>query len=145
MTVRVHLFPSRTQQLSSLVPTILGWKRPGKIGRRQHKKNPLTSVRGFSFYLDIYVSCQYSVGQLNPLAVLRENGRTAPFSSCGNETYDRHKLPAAASGTGKIGRRQHKQNTLDFGLGCFCLFTGSTLNMRQSRIFDRLGRQATVA
>ena len=37
MTVRVHLFPSRTQQLSSLVPTILGWKRPGKIGRRQHK------------------------------------------------------------------------------------------------------------
>ena len=40
MTVRVHLFPSRTQQLSSLVPTILGWKRPGKIGRRQHKRPP---------------------------------------------------------------------------------------------------------
>ena len=38
MTVRVHPFPSRTRQLSSLVPTILGWKRPGKIGRRQHKK-----------------------------------------------------------------------------------------------------------
>ena len=39
MAVRVHPFPSRTRQLSSLAPTILGWKRPGKIGRRQHKKH----------------------------------------------------------------------------------------------------------
>ena len=37
MTVRVHPFPFRTRKLSSLVPTILGWKRPGTIGRRQHK------------------------------------------------------------------------------------------------------------
>ena len=37
ITVRVHPFPSRTRKLSSLVPTILGWKRPGTIGRRQHK------------------------------------------------------------------------------------------------------------
>ena len=36
MTVRVHPFPSRTRKLSSLVPKILGWRRPGKIGRRQH-------------------------------------------------------------------------------------------------------------
>ena len=33
MTVRIHLFPFRTQKLSSLVPTILGGKLPGKIGR----------------------------------------------------------------------------------------------------------------
>ena len=33
MTVRFHLFPFRTQKLSSLVPTIVGWKRPVKIGR----------------------------------------------------------------------------------------------------------------
>ena len=31
MAVRVHPFPSRTRQLSSLALTILGWKRPGKI------------------------------------------------------------------------------------------------------------------
>ena len=37
MTVRVHPFPFRTRKLSSLVPTILGWKRPGTIGRCQHK------------------------------------------------------------------------------------------------------------
>lgn len=29
---RPHLFPSRTQKLSSFMPTILGWRRPGKIG-----------------------------------------------------------------------------------------------------------------
>ena len=36
MTTRVHPFPSRTRKLSSLVPTILGWRRPGKIGQRLH-------------------------------------------------------------------------------------------------------------
>ena len=29
---RVHLFPSRTQKLSSILPTILAWRRAGKIG-----------------------------------------------------------------------------------------------------------------
>ena len=31
ITVRPHLFPFRTQKLSSPVSTILGWQRPGKI------------------------------------------------------------------------------------------------------------------
>ena len=31
--MRVHLFPFRTQKLSSLVPKIVGWRRPVKIGR----------------------------------------------------------------------------------------------------------------
>ena len=35
LTSRVHLFPSRTQKLSSIVPKILGWQHPGKIGRCQ--------------------------------------------------------------------------------------------------------------
>ena len=30
--MRTHLFPSRTQKLSAHTPTILGWRRPGKIG-----------------------------------------------------------------------------------------------------------------
>ena len=59
MTVRFHLFPFRTQKLSSLVPKIVGWKRPVKIGRcrllfyygplvkrlRQRPLTPLTWVR----------------------------------------------------------------------------------------------------
>ena len=35
ITVRSHLFPFRTQKLSSLVPKIVGWKRPVKIGSRR--------------------------------------------------------------------------------------------------------------
>ena len=33
MTMRSHLFPFRTQKLSSFVPKILGGRLPGKIGR----------------------------------------------------------------------------------------------------------------
>lgn len=35
---RIHLFPSRTQQLSSLAPMILGGKLPGKVGRCRFEK-----------------------------------------------------------------------------------------------------------
>ena len=33
---RVHLYPFRTQKLSSAMPTILAWRRVGKIGRCEH-------------------------------------------------------------------------------------------------------------
>ena len=33
MTKGFHLFPFRTQQLSPSVPKVLGWTRPGRIGR----------------------------------------------------------------------------------------------------------------
>ena len=36
-TQRVHLYPFRTQKLSSAVVKILGWKRPGKIAQCQHR------------------------------------------------------------------------------------------------------------
>ena len=36
MSPGVHLFPYRTQKLSPVVPTIVGWWRPVKIGRCQH-------------------------------------------------------------------------------------------------------------
>ena len=36
---RVHPFPSRTRKLSSLLPTILGWRRPGKIGSANTKED----------------------------------------------------------------------------------------------------------
>ena len=43
IAVRVHLFPSRTQKLSSFAPTILGGRLPGKIGNaniRDGSKEP---------------------------------------------------------------------------------------------------------
>ena len=40
MTKGSHLFPSRTQKLSPSVPKVLGWTRPGRIGRC---RNPIRS------------------------------------------------------------------------------------------------------
>ena len=37
IAMRVHLFPSRTQKLSSSAPTILGGRLPGKIGNANTK------------------------------------------------------------------------------------------------------------
>ena len=36
MTQGVHPFPYRTRKLSPVVPKIVGWRRPVKIGRCQH-------------------------------------------------------------------------------------------------------------
>ena len=48
ITLRFHLFPFRTQKLSSAVPTILGGRPPGKIGLCQHEK-ARSFLRAFSF------------------------------------------------------------------------------------------------
>ena len=45
IAMRVHLFPSRTQKLSSCTPTILGGRLPGKIGNANTE--PPTKVGGF--------------------------------------------------------------------------------------------------
>ena len=74
MTVRVHLFPSRTQQLSSLVPTILGWKRPGTIGRCQHKENTPYISTGCSLCVSIYYIVSVRFQALGAYAENRENG-----------------------------------------------------------------------
>ena len=42
--MRFHLFPSRTQKLSAHTPTILGWRRPGKIGSCRNPRDTLSSV-----------------------------------------------------------------------------------------------------
>ena len=48
---KVHLFSSRTQKLSFSSPTILGWRRPGKIGHCQKTKN---SNRKVAFFILIH-------------------------------------------------------------------------------------------
>ena len=59
--MRVHLFPSRTQKLSSLVPKILGWQRPGKIGKRQLQRVYFEST---DFILFVYSSIAQSVERM---------------------------------------------------------------------------------
>ena len=46
MTVRFHLFPFRTQKLSSLVPKIVSWKRLVKIGSRRLEQKALREISG---------------------------------------------------------------------------------------------------
>lgn len=49
MAWRVHLYPYRTQKLSSIAPKILGGRLPGKIGLCQHKKEADTECICFFF------------------------------------------------------------------------------------------------
>ena len=47
ITARVHPYPFRTRKLSSPVPKILGWKRPGKIGHCQR-------IASFLLFCSVY-------------------------------------------------------------------------------------------
>ena len=53
MTKRFHLFPYRTQKLSSSVPMVLDWQRSGRVGRRRIPINSV--VKTTEFFL-----CQFN-------------------------------------------------------------------------------------
>ena len=44
----IHLFPYRTQKLSLLALMVLGWKRPGRVGRRRIPKRNWSGKAGGS-------------------------------------------------------------------------------------------------
>ncbi len=46
---RFHLFPFRTQKLSSFTLKILGWRRPGKLNQCRHFFKPLSLLRERGF------------------------------------------------------------------------------------------------
>ena len=48
---RVHLFPFRTQKLSSAEAKILVWRRTGKIAHRQHRTAKLNIGLAVSVYV----------------------------------------------------------------------------------------------
>ena len=94
--MRVHLFPSRTQKLSSCTPTILGGRLPGKIGNANTKPHycrsevflchcaPVTDVTGVAIFYDYPRHCEersdVAISQRNP------TGREPvdpPVSCCG--------------------------------------------------------------
>ena len=55
MAKGIHLFPYRTQKLSLSAPMVLGWRRPGRVGRCRipHEKN--SACAGFFSYTIIKV------------------------------------------------------------------------------------------
>ena len=52
ITKGFHLFPSRTQKLSPSVPKVLGWRRPGRIGRC---RIPIQKLERASFFIFLSV------------------------------------------------------------------------------------------
>ena len=51
MAQGIHLFPYRTQKLSLSAPMVLGWRRPGRVGRcRIPKEVSPTNVGLISFW-----------------------------------------------------------------------------------------------
>ena len=58
--MRVHLFPSRTQKLSSYSPTILGWWRPGKIGNANMNRTLTSAVFCFNGFCLKHATCDFN-------------------------------------------------------------------------------------
>ena len=58
-----HLYPSRTQKLSLLALMVLGWKRPGRVGRRRIPKKLLQNATASNF-LSYKPSIHYRTGFL---------------------------------------------------------------------------------
>ena len=48
MAKGIHLFPYRTQKLSLSTLMVLGWKRPGRVGRRRIQAKGRSKERPFS-------------------------------------------------------------------------------------------------
>ena len=77
---RVHPFPSRTRKLSSLLLTILGWRRPGKIGSANTK--PLRrKSRGVCRVTGDHEGCGEAQGVTEGSGCLRHHPVTGQLSS----------------------------------------------------------------
>ena len=80
---RVHPFPFRTRKLSSLLPTILAWRRAGKIG------NANTKGSGLPDRTLIYSSLAQSV---EPAAVNRVVVGSSPTGGAKNKRVSQDTL-----------------------------------------------------
>ena len=73
MAKGIHLFPSRTQKLSLSAPMVLGWRRPGRVGRcRIQMKAPSESWGFFIWITEISDSPgQFASREASYLAFLK--------------------------------------------------------------------------
>ena len=53
MAKGIHLFPYRTQKLSLSAPMVLGWRRPGRVGRCRIPKRNQPHECGVDFFLGL--------------------------------------------------------------------------------------------
>ena len=112
--MRVHLFPSRTQKLSSSAPTILGGRLPGKIGNA----NTDLHSKGWRFFMPAVTN---SHGIARSAATRQSPGRSSlygnrwvhlfpaavPKISCSLFT---HEILTAATRLGRFIRRRRRSH-----------------------------------
>ena len=64
MAKGIHLFPYRTQKLSPCAPMVLGWRRPGRVGRCRIPMRKRPDVRlGAFVYARSPLHSRYTVGE----------------------------------------------------------------------------------
>ena len=87
----IHLFPFRTQKLSLLAPNVLGWKRPGRIGRCRffHKRKrkrirrvPFTTGSAFSSFACQKTTPAFAIDIVIPIHFYLECSVTLPPPLC---------------------------------------------------------------
>ena len=122
ITRRSHLFPFRTQKLSSVVPKILGWRRPGKIGRRRlslcpFSRAPATRRGPFSFARRFRRQAPFSFVRQGPFRLRGGLGGRGPFL-CGRPLF-----VCAAGGLFLCGRGPARPAPLRREAGTLCRST----------------------
>ena len=72
MAKGIHLFPYRTQKLSLSAPMVLGWRRPGRVGRcRIPQRKASDDVWGFFFVHPVRFFFQVVFNQCATLYLVR--------------------------------------------------------------------------
>ena len=116
MAVRFHLFPSRTQKLSSPVSKILGWRRPGKIERRRYSQNPKSS-----FYTGFLVYIPPMADKVRHGLELRRNEYSSLAQSVERSAVNRNVVGSSPTG-GAILKPCQKLFCFPTGFCEFCIF-----------------------
>ena len=92
----IHLFPFRTQKLSLLAPNVLGWKRPGRIGRcrfpnkkASERNKQVTNLTGARFFVCLEGKTRPATLLFSPLSAascarawLAFSAEIHPLSAC---------------------------------------------------------------
>ena len=72
MAKGIHLFPYRTQKLSLSAPMVLGWRRPGRVGRCRIPKQETPHEMGCFLFWNLTEYCSRAVcGRVHALYLAR--------------------------------------------------------------------------
>ena len=97
-----HLFPSRTQKLRPSAPMVLGWTRPGRVGRRRIPKESGVEILRFPIFLSSSMAEHSAVNRV-VVGSSPTWGAIPPHHCGGFLFYIRYCVPAMLLENGKNG------------------------------------------